>query len=193
MTIEFCKNDVINAAKNRIKALQQLVADNQSLIDSQRQQYAVLKESALGRNMTAKEYRALYPIAKTDNDFVAENAEIAAKREEISQLEQGNSPFKYSRIDEINRDIAMLQSVKKRAIEADTKARADGLQVAMTEAEFLALYQLQTEFPDQQTAIDEADREADKLGKFLASGTGQFEGYFDTEYLQGTAVNELLQ
>ena len=87
----------------------------------------------------------------------------------------------------------MLQSVKKRAIEADTMARANGLQVAMSEAEFMAVYPLSTEFPDQESAIDEADREADKLGKFLASGTGQFEGYFDTEYLQGTAVNELLQ
>ena len=189
MAIQFVKNDVIHATKDRIKALQQVVADNQSLIDSQRQRYALLKESAPGRNMTASEYRTLHPIQKTDNDFVAENAQIAAKREEISQLEQGN----YSRINEINLDIAMLQSVKKRAIEADTMARANGLQVAMSEAEFMAVYPLSTEFPDQESAIDEADREADKLGKFLASGTGQFEGYFDTEYLQGTAVNELLQ
>ena len=193
MAVEFVKNDVISAAKDRIRVLQQVVADNQSLIDSMRMQYALLKESALGRNMTAEEYRALYPIAKTDNDFVAENAQIAAKREEISQLEQGNSPFKYSQIDELNGDIAMLQSVKKRAIEADTKARADGLEVAMTEAEFLSLYPLPTDFTDQQTAIDEADREADKLGKFLASGNGQFQGEFDTEYLDGTEVNELLQ
>ena len=188
MAIQFVKNDVIHAAKSRIQALQQVIADNQALIDSQRQQYATLKESALGRKMMATEYRTLHPVAKTDNDFIAENVQIAAKREKISQLEQGNSPFKYSRIDEINRDIGMLQSIKKRAIEADTEARADGLQVAMTEAEFLALYQLQTEFPDQQTAIDEADREADKLGKFLSSGGGKFEGHFDTDYLQGTAV-----
>jgi hypothetical protein len=188
MAIEFCKNDVISAVHNRLTALQQVIVDNQTVIDSKREKFSLFREVARRRPMTADEYKALYPIAKTDNDFVSENAQIAAKRQQIETANQGNSPFKYILVTGLSRDIEMIEGIKDRAIQADTEARTVGLKTAMNEVQFSALYPLPTEFPDEQTAINEADREADKLGQFLASGTGQFEGYFDVSFLNGTQV-----
>lgn len=191
MNLQHVNADVLLAAKNRIKELQEFFATKERDIQNVLDTYDKKKELAGHRSMTRDEFNLLYP----NPPFIEEDAQITDKRAKHGalQAEFAAHPDKRS---SLSGSLKSLQ-LELRELEASKTVKLNGYYAtqanphrSLTDEEFLVLYPApkDADFAAEKSAISAAQTEADSIHSFLKSGPYPNPGNYDVDLLSGTAI-----